>query len=66
MDLDLGSLGGVIGKDGTFGILSDLLGNIKGVFDFTAGVTGSLSGFEGDKGPVVLFETLFAGSSDAA
>ena len=49
-----------------FSAIAALLGNIKGVFDFTAGVTGSLSGFEGDKGPVVLFETLFAGSSDAA
>ncbi|MGX1858601.1 hypothetical protein ACWIFB_14390 [Dietzia sp. NPDC055340] len=28
MGIELGSLGGVIGKDGTFGILSDLLGNV--------------------------------------
>lgn len=28
MGIDLGSLGGVIGKDGTFDILSTLLGNV--------------------------------------
>ena len=28
MGIDLGSLGGVVGKDGTFSILSGFLGNI--------------------------------------
>ena len=49
-----------------FSAIAALLGNIKGVFDFTAGITGSLSGFEGTEakpGPAMLFEQLFAGSS---
>lgn len=46
-----------------FAAIAGLLGNVKSVFDFVAGTTGSLSGFNTPKtGPVALFETLFAGS----
>lgn len=46
-----------------FAALAGLFGNIKSVFDFVAGTTGSLSGFTSDKGAVGQFEQLFSGSS---
>lgn len=49
-----------------FAAIAGLLGNVKGVFDFVAGTTGSLAGFnKPDTGPAALFESLFAGSSAA-
>lgn len=47
-----------------FGAIASLLGNVKSVFDFVAGTTGSVSGFnDPDGGPAMLFETLFSGSA---
>lgn len=48
-----------------FGAIANLLGNVKSVFDFVAGTTGSLANFENPdplKGPVAAFEALFSGS----
>lgn len=47
-----------------FGAIAGLLGNVKSIFDFVAGTTGSLAGFnEPEKGPAALFEKLFSGSA---
>ena len=49
-----------------FGAIAGLLGNVKSIFDFVAGITGSLSGFDSDDptkpGPANLFDDLFSGS----
>lgn len=46
-----------------FGAIAGLLGNVKSIFDFVAGITGSLSGFNDadpdDMGPAALFDALF-------
>ncbi|HMT50319.1 hypothetical protein [Dietzia sp. UBA5065] len=50
-----------------FGAIAGLLGNVKSIFDFVAGTTGSLSGFnKPETGPAALFETLFSGSAGEA
>ncbi|GAA1740245.1 hypothetical protein SAMN06265174_103128 [Dietzia kunjamensis subsp. schimae] len=51
-----------------FGAIAGLLGNVKSIFDFVAGTTGSLAGFvstDAAKNPVTLIETLFSGSTSA-
>lgn len=48
-----------------FGAIAGLLGNVKSIFDFVAGITGSLAKFENPdpkEGPVAAFEALFSGS----
>lgn len=45
-----------------FAAIAGLLGNIKSVFDFVAGTTGSISGWNGEKGTGTLLEALFSGS----
>ena len=47
-----------------FGKIAGLLGNVKSIFDFIAGTTGSLAGFGTDKGAPALIEG-FLGSSAA-
>lgn len=50
-----------------FNAIAGLLGNVKSVFDFLAGTTGSVSGFnKPDSGPAALLETLFSGSTGEA
>ena len=50
-----------------FAAIAGLLGNIKSIFDFTAGITGSLSGFTTgdmeDPGPLEALEILFGSVS---
>lgn len=49
-----------------FGKIAGLLGNVKSIFDFVAGTTGSLAGFDGTDakpGPAQFFDALFSGSS---
>ena len=49
-----------------FGAIAGLLGNVKSIFDFVAGITGSVAGFRSGNaekpGPAELFEVLFSGS----
>lgn len=50
-----------------FGAIAGLLGNVKSVFDFVAGTTGSLAGFnKPDTGPAALVDALFSGSAGEA
>lgn len=42
-----------------FGAIASLLGNVKSVFDFVAGTTGSLAGFDGT---METFDSLSSGS----
>lgn len=48
-----------------FGAIAGLLGNVKSIFDFIAGTTGSLAGFGGEDGAPALIEGLLGGSSAA-
>lgn len=52
-----------------FGAIAGLLGNVKSIFDFIAGTTGSLAGFanpDPTKNPADIFESLFSGSAGEA
>ena len=48
-----------------FGKIAGLLGNVKSIFDFIAGTTGSLAGFGTEAGAPAIFEKLLGGSSAA-
>lgn len=46
-----------------FGAIAGLLGNVKSIFDFIAGTTGSLAGFGEPTGAPALIEGLLGSSA---